>query len=634
MNMSSVTSSTTSLLSAKTGMGGLVSGMDIDELVSSLTATSREKILKQEQNIQKYEWKRESYRTISTALKEFQTKYFDLLSKTNLRSPAFFKTVASTATSDAVSVSASASATAGTMVINSITQLATNQKVTSKNTASRDLTGSAALTSVSDLRTNLEGKSILMNLDGQARTITLDKVFFDGLGDAATTGDFAAALQQKIDSAFGVKEGANRVIKVSLSEDKLSFTAAGSTLTLNGVGSDTTALDALGFTSGQSNKLRLSSPLTDLSLATPLELASGTHQFKINGVEFSFSKDETLSAVINKINASDAGVTLSYSSITDKFTMTAKATGSGNRIEVNETNGNFLSALGLNGTEANSDNTEGKNAILTINGQEVIRTSNTINIDGVDLTLNKTTGAGDPPITVNTVSDTTQLMEPVKKFVEDYNTLIESLNKAVKETVYRDFPPLSDQQKEDMSEEQIKKWEEKARSGMLRGDTLVRGLATKLQESMASISINGVSLSTFGITSAGYNENGKLKLDEEKLKKALTANPQGFQDLFTAEKGLSNTLNGLINEAIKTSGPKGTRGYLTEMAGVSSTTSDTENSLADKIKASNDMIRKLQDRLEKEETRLWSRFTAMEKAIQQLNNQSSYISQFSGNAGY
>ena len=630
--MSSVTSSTTSLLSAKTGMGGLVSGMDIDELVSSLTATSREKILKQEQNIQKFQWKQESYRTISSALKEFQTKYFDLLSKTNLRSPAFFKTVASTATSDAVSVSASASATAGTMVINSITQLATSQKVTTKNPASQNLVGTAALTSVSDLRTNLEGKSILMNLDGQARTITLDTAFFDGMGGAATTGDFVSALQQKIDSAFGVSGDADRVIQVGLSGDKLSFTAAGSTLTLNGVGSDTTALDALGFTNGQSNKLRLSSTLQDLSLATPLELASGTHQFKINGVEFSFSKDETLSAVINRINASDAGVTLSYSSITDKFTMTAKATGSGDRIVVSETNGNFLTALGLTGT--NSDTTEGKNAILTINDQNVVRTSNTINIDGIDVTLNKATTVGDPPITINTVSDTSQLMEPVKKFVEDYNTLIESLNKAVKETVYRDFPPLSDTQKEEMSEEQIKKWEEKARSGMLRGDSLVRGLASKLQESMAAIAVNGVSLSTFGITSAGYNENGKLKIDEEKLQKALTANPQGFQDLFTAEKGLSNTLNGFINEAIKTNGPKGTRGYLTEMAGVSSTTSDTENSLADKIKASNEMIRKLQDRLEKEETRLWSRFTAMEKAIQQLNNQSSYISQFSGNAGY
>lgn len=630
--MSSVTSSTTSLLSAKTGMGGLVSGMDIDELVSSLTATSREKILKQEQNIQKFQWKQESYRTISSALKEFQTKYFDLLSKTNLRSPAFFKTVASTATSDAVSVSASASATAGTMVINSITQLATSQKVTTKNPASQNLVGTAALTSVSDLRTNLEGKSILMNLDGQARTITLDTAFFDGLGGAATTGDFVSALQQKIDSAFGVSGDADRVIQVGLSGDKLSFTAAGSTLTLNGVGSDTTALDALGFTNGQSNKLRLSSTLQDLSLATPLELASGTHQFKINGVEFSFSKDETLSAVINRINASDAGVTLSYSSITDKFTMTAKATGSGDRIVVSETNGNFLTALGLTGT--NSDTTEGKNAILTINDQNVVRTSNTINIDGIDVTLNKATTVGDPPITINTVSDTSQLMEPVKKFVEDYNTLIESLNKAVKETVYRDFPPLSDTQKEEMSEEQIKKWEEKARSGMLRGDSLVRGLASKLQESMAAIAVNGVSLSTFGITSAGYNENGKLKLDEDKLQKALVANPQGFQDLFTAEKGLSNTLNGFINEAIKTNGPKGSRGYLTEMAGVSSTTSDTENSLADKIKASNEMIRKLQDRLEKEETRLWSRFTAMEKAIQQLNNQSSYISQFSGNAGY
>jgi flagellar hook-associated protein 2 len=109
--------------------------------------------------------------------------------------------------------------------------------------------------------------------------------------------------------------------------------------------------------------------------------------------------------------------------------MTAKATGSGDRINVSETNGNFLSALGLMGD--NSVKEEGTNAILTINGQNVVRTSNTINIDGIDLTLNKTTGVGDPLITVNTVSDTSQLMDPVKKFVEDYNTLIESLNKAV-----------------------------------------------------------------------------------------------------------------------------------------------------------------------------------------------------------
>ena len=86
--MASVNSSTStnSSLLAKTGMGGLVSGLDTDSLVESLTSASRSRIAKQQQSVQKLEWKQTSYRNVSKTLKEFQSKYLDVLSKTNFRS--------------------------------------------------------------------------------------------------------------------------------------------------------------------------------------------------------------------------------------------------------------------------------------------------------------------------------------------------------------------------------------------------------------------------------------------------------------------------------------------------------------------------------------------------------------------
>ncbi|MDD4121419.1 MAG: flagellar cap protein FliD N-terminal domain-containing protein [Eubacteriales bacterium] len=121
---SSTSASTTSLLTAKTGIGGLVSGMDIDELVESLSSSSRQKILKQQQNVQKLEWKQTAYRSVTTALKEFQGKYLDVLSKTNFRSESFFNTLNAVSSSDKIKVDAASGASAGSITINSVTKLA------------------------------------------------------------------------------------------------------------------------------------------------------------------------------------------------------------------------------------------------------------------------------------------------------------------------------------------------------------------------------------------------------------------------------------------------------------------------------------------------------------------------------
>jgi flagellar hook-associated protein 2 len=618
-------SSTASSLTAKTGMGGLVSGMDIDSIVESMTSSSRDRITKQQQSLQKLEWKQTAYRSVTTKLKEFQSKYLDVLSSTNLRSASAFNTVKASSSSDAVSVTTTGESAAGSITINSITQLATFETVKSTKAASEALTGTKT---VNQFIAGLEaGESISLTLDGKVKTVTFDSDFVNAVTADAST--FEANLQTLVDDAFGATGASDRVLTVDVGTDNLlSFSATGSKITLNSVGDENTTLADLGFTNGQSNKITTSSEIGDLTFATKLDDLS-SYSFKINGVNFTAKSTDSLASILDKINSSSAaGVTISYSSITDKFTMTADNSGSGDNAVISDVSGNFMTALGLT-SAAVPDVEYGVNAILSVNGLPITRSSNTFEVDGAKVTLKNTTASA---VTLTMTEDATSLTDTIKKFVEDYNSMIDYANGLIKEEIDSDYTPLTDAQKEKMSETEITTWEKKAKSGILRGDGLLRSITSKLQSTVAGLSVNGMSLYSMGISSAGYTENGKLKIDETKLKTALETKGSEIRELFTSNKGLGNALNDIITSATKTSGVKGSRGTLVDVAGVDNTSSDTENSIYEQMKKTNKTIKTLQTRLTAEETRLWNKFTAMETAINNLNSQSSVLSQFSGSS--
>ena len=438
---------------------------------------------------------------------------------------------------------------------------------------------------------------------------------------------FEAGLQTLVDQAFGATGATDRVITVDAAgagnDGVITFSAVGSKITLNSIGSESTTLTDLGFTEGQSDKVTYGAPLKDLSLATPL--TEGSYIVKINNVNFNFKNTDTLSSIMERINSSTAGVTMSYSSITDRFTMTADNSGSGENVAISEISGNLMTALGLTAT-ASADVDYGVNAILSVNGQPIIRSSNTFEVDGAKVTLKNESAS---PITLTMTDDATSLTDTIKKFVEDYNSMMSLINGLIKEEIDSDYAPLTDAQKKEMTEDEITSWEKKAKSGVLRADNLLRSISSKFQSSVTGLSVNGTSLFSIGISSAGYTENGKLKIDETKLKTALETKSSEIRELFTSEKGLGNSLNNLILSATKTSGVKGSRGTLVDLAGVDNTTSNTENSIFDQIKKTNKNIKTLQTRLTAEESRLWKRFTAMETAINSLNSQGSILSQFS-----
>lgn len=623
-SISSLTSSTTtsSTSSISSGIGGLVSGLDTDALVESLSAISQTKINEQNQKLQKLEWKQEAYRTVISAMQEFEDSYLDILSSTNVGSTSMFNTTSATSSSELVTVSTTSSSYEGAFTINSITQLATAQKRESTSTVTAGLTSTATSASIASSMSSLTGKSFSMTLDGTLKTITFDATAFAGVDTAE---ELVTALQTVVDDAFGVTGASDRVVTVATDTDgKLAFTATGSTLSIGAVDKDTATLTALGLTDGQSNKLSTSTKLGDLNLSTD-QGSVDTFKFTINDVDFEFSKDISLSKIISQVNSSNAGVTLSYSNITDKFTITADDTGAGENIEVADTSGTLMAALGL--TDSTGTTTAGKNAILTVDGQKIIRSSNDVTISGVKVELEAETTEA---ITVTMKADSSGLEETITKFVEDYNTLIELINTYTTEDSDSDYQPLTDAQKEEMTEDEITKWEEKAKSGVLNGDNALKSLASKLQKVMYSSAVSGgISLLDLGISSAGYDEKGKLEIDEDALKEALSTKSSEIAELFTTENtGLAAMMTSIFDGAIKTSGAQGSRGSLVELAGVEDTSSATQNSLYDQMEDLKDFVEKLEDRLDAEQKRLWARFTAMETALSNLNAQSSMLSSF------
>lgn len=640
-SINSVTNQVTSL-KAKTGIGGLVSGMDTDELIEKMTANSRAKVFKQEQKVQLLQWKQTAYRSVSKALQSFQNSYLTLTSATKFRSSAFFNAIKASSSSPALNATATGSAREGQLVIESISQLATAATISSKGNVSAPLRGTISGTSgtamsnseVSDLIADLDGKSISFGFNGTMKTVTFHAADLEAAINASSAATPEAklqdAFQQLMTKTFGTytdDQGvAKNVINVTINNGEIAFNAPGSTLSVQSIGEDNDALTSLGLTSGQADKISLSTPLSALTLNTPLN--DTTYEFSINGETFTFTQEQTLADVMQKVNTSKANVVMSYSAISGGFTITAKEMGAAASPTMSETGGNLLTAIGL--TVPDAEAVQGQNAVLKVNGQTIVRSSNTFDLDGVNIALKETS---DTPVVISLAKDTTELESAIRKFVEDYNHMIDLMHGLAAEKSYRDYQPLSAQQKAEMKDSDIKEWEDKAKSGMLRSDPLLMDLTSKLRAAVSGTFVDGFSLAQMGIKSTGYTENGKLQIDDDKLKTALATNGEQITNLFTSENGLSTKLFNTLDNAVRTTGPQGKRGSLIEAAGIDATRSDTENGISKQIESTKKMIGTLETRLAKEEQRLWAKFTAMEKALQRLSAQDSFLAQFSQQNG-
>lgn len=190
---------------------------------------------------------------------------------------------------------------------------------------------------------------------------------------------------------------------------------------------------------------------------------------------------------------------------------------------------------------------------------------------------------------------------------------------------YRDFQPLSSEEKADLKEKEIELWEEKAKSGTLRNDSVISSALSQLRTALNS-AVGGVTgadrLSEIGIkTSSNYMDNGKLVIDEAKLRKAISDDPNQVYELFAAD-GATDSEKGLARRLVATLDD--TRKKVIEKAGTD-TAVGTSFSLGRTLKSYDDQITRFEARLEMVESRYYKQFSAMESAILRANSQSSYL---------
>lgn len=367
------------------------------------------------------------------------------------------------------------------------------------------------------------------------------------------------------------------------------------------------------------------SSATKLSAIADSASTTQTYNIVINGSSINFDKELSISGVIAKINSdSKANVTAKYDEVTGKFSLASKTYGDEGKVDLTGTN-SLLVLFGSSDPDFKVTIPPEK-AKITVNGTPMSFDSNNFKINGVSLTLlSKTDGS---PTTINTQTDSAKALDTITSFVKDYNELLKVLNSKVDEEKYKDFTPLSDEQKKEMTDSDIELWEKKAKSGLLRNDEILKSTIASMRFELSN---RMGELSSIGITAGQYYENGKLYIDEAKLKQAITDNPQKIMTLFQGGTGS----DGLFDKLTTTVG--NTLDKFVTKVGTSKFSSDltiafkSDSLMGKRLTDYNTRIKTLQTRLTTLETNYYKQFTAMETAMNKYNSQSSALSSYMAN---
>ena len=504
-----------------------------------------------------------------------------------------------------------------------------------------------------DFKDRIAGQSLTFSYNGNQVTIKMPSAddmngkTEDELKDLVTK-----TLQDGFDKAFG--KG-----RVDVALDKTNNTFAFKT-TLPGGGDDNTSVLTLDYGSagmvgkqrafhtlaGESNHLNLYAGIEDSGLnltdADKAQLAKDNQTITINGTTIDIKKGSSINEIINAINSSDAGVTVSYMKNSDKFMITAKADGASGQIELGDpAKENDITNILFGSIDSSTDITKGQDAIVAVQyagSSEVVelhRGTNTFTQDGLNIAVKGKFGydeAGNikegEEVTFESTANVDSIMSAVKDMVAAYNEIVDLVNNLVSTKPDRSYAPLTDDQREELTEDQIEKWEKKAKEGILFGDDLLRNLSSDLRF------VAGGSLMTelekIGISEAsGYSSNGKLTIDETKLKNALETEPDKVAKLFTdKDNGLMTNMKKVTDSYAKTWGTKGS--LIARAGSEAAATSLTDNEIYTSMKDIDDIITQLQSRLKSEQDRYLSQFTTLETLIAQMNSQSSYLSSMTG----
>lgn len=535
------------------------------------------------------------------------------------------------------------------------------------------------------------GKLVLSNATGYNSVISIsaNSIGFDTrlLGAEATAADSLGTAEPKLTVTYN---GTSKDISFTKDDDlssaniqttinnKLEAAFSGQGLTA-AVGSDGTlsikdgsgksvsyttantsfnALEGLGLTSGQKNRLDLNSKVSSLiSITNPITITNG-QGVKTN---VTLTSNMTVSDAFNAINNSGAGVQVTYDSTTDTVSVKSTQSGSAGAFDLSNDTSGLFSALGITPASA-----KGQDAVVSItegtNTSTYTRPTNSFSIGGVNYNIVKDVALGSSvSSTVSMTPNTTSLKTGINNFITAYNDLVTSISLEIDTKPDSDYAPLTDTQKSSMTQDQIDKWNTKAQQGVLFNDdtlqSLLDNLRSALYKPVTTSDGKTVSLFDFGITTSDdTTANGILEVkseDEQTFEDALSNNVSEIKDFFTkqssirlnissgltakeqadqqtrtSEEGLVDRLDDIIKGASSTVG--GTPGTLLSLAGAVGSATQYNNTIYTELLDLNQIISDYNDELKTKQDRLYTQFENLETYMSKANSQSSYISSMLG----
>lgn len=324
---------------------------------------------------------------------------------------------------------------------------------------------------------------------------------------------------------------------------------------------------------GDDFKLNVLTKLSDLSVdnkGTALNLSTGTTLNIKSGdtnVELEITADTTISNVLTKLK--EAGLNANFDETQQRFYISAKDSGKGNDFSItasDEIGNNVLKSLGLDSASANK--IDAQNAKITLNDTEYESNTNVFSINGLTITAMKETAEN---VVVTTKDDVDGIYDMIKSFLKDYNSIINEMDKLYNADSARGYEPLTDDEKDAMSDSEVEKYEQKIKDALLRRDSNLSTVSSALKEIMAgSVEVNGKNmyLSDFGIETLSYftaaeNEKNAYHINgdaddsstsgnADKLKSMISSDPDTvvsffsglFKNLYTKMSDLSKSVEG------------------------------------------------------------------------------------------
>lgn len=401
----------------------------------------------------------------------------------------------------------------------------------------------------------------------------------------------------------------------ALTINKTNSSAAGN-LAVNVTKIATAANDVYTF-SNPTNTLEQLGFIVETEMVGGVPTPTNNVSAMINGKKITVAKDAKLADLAAAINANSG--TLKATAVFDasgKLSLAATQTGAAGLNVAGMPN------IGVTKTTI----TAGADASVTVNGIDYTSKNNQFSVNGFEFTVKAQTIAGSPSI-ISAQQDNNKIVDTIKSFIADYNSLMGAINSELAEVKSRDFTPLSSDEKKAMTDDDIKRWEEKARNGSLRNDNTLTKLASELRLAAVSL-IGGIkdeagNSISIGITTGSYTEKGKLILDEKKLRAALDTDSDKVTSLFMDNsKGVFRSMSNSSMSALTDLSKKaGTSLVSTDLTGNFRSDSILSKEIAEMKGRERAMLR----RLSMIEQQYYKKFTAMETAINKFNAQAGSL---------